>query len=69
MVLCTWVLTPIIVLVRTLVQVVRDIVRTVCEWVSSTIKKIVEVTEKVCDWLPWPLGWNGCCAGWVSAAA
>jgi hypothetical protein len=32
MVLCTWVLTPIIVLVRTLVQVVRDIVRTVCEW-------------------------------------
>jgi hypothetical protein len=55
MVLCTWILTPVIVLVRTLIQVVRDIVRTVCEWVSSTIKKIVEVMEKVCDWLPWPL--------------
>lgn len=55
MVLCTWILTPVITLVRTLIQVVRDIVRTICDWVSSTIRKIVEVMEKVCSWLPWPL--------------
>lgn len=52
---CSWVLTPIIIFIRTLVQVVRDVVRTVCEWVSSTIRTVIQVVEKVCDWLPWPL--------------
>ncbi|HEX9135182.1 MAG TPA: hypothetical protein VF844_23080, partial [Ktedonobacteraceae bacterium] len=33
----------------------RDVVRTVCEWVSSTIRTVIKVLEKVCSWLPWPL--------------
>ena len=52
---CSWILTPVITFIRTLVQVVRDVVRTVCEWVSSIIRTVVQVLEKVCDWLPWPL--------------
>jgi hypothetical protein len=55
MTLCHAVLTPIVVLVRTLVQTVRDVVRTVCEWVSSTIRTVRTVVERVCSWLPWPL--------------
>ena len=53
--ICNLILTPIVVVVRTLIQVVREVVRTVCEWVSSTIRRIVEVVERVCSWLPWPL--------------
>ena len=60
---CNAVLSPIVTVVRTLVQVVREIVTTVCEWVSSTITIIKEVTEKVCTWLPWPL--NKLC-DWVT---
>jgi hypothetical protein len=55
MTICHSVLTPIIVLVRTLVQTVREVVRTVCEWVSSSIRTIRTVVERVCSWLPWPL--------------
>jgi len=53
--LCFAILEPLILIVRTFIQVARQIVRTVCEWVSSTITVIKEVVEKVCDWLPWPL--------------
>lgn len=55
MTLCHSVLTPVIVLIRTLVQTVREVVRTVCDWVSSTITTIKTVVERVCTWLPWPL--------------
>ena len=52
---CHAVLTPVIVVVRTLVQTVREVVRTVCEWVSSTIRTVKTVVERVCSWIPWPL--------------
>ena len=52
---CFAILEPLILIIRTFIQVARQIVRTVCEWVSSTITVIKEVVEKVCDWLPWPL--------------
>jgi len=53
--ICMAILSPIVVLVRTIIQIVRDIVRTVCEWVSSVLTTIIEVVEEVCTWLPWPL--------------
>ena len=53
--ICNAILSPIVVLVRTLIQVTRQIVKTVCEWVSSVITVVKEVVEKVCQWLPWPL--------------
>jgi hypothetical protein len=52
---CNLILTPIIVVIRTIIQVVREVVRTVCEWVSTTIRRIVQVVERVCSFLPWPL--------------
>lgn len=55
MTFCHAVLTPIIVLIRTLIQTVRDVVRTVCEWVSSVIRTVKTVVERVCSWLPWPI--------------
>ncbi|MEO7660394.1 MAG: hypothetical protein ABIV48_12345 [Pyrinomonadaceae bacterium] len=61
--LCIAILSPIVVLVRTFIQIVRDIVRTVCDWVSSVITTIKEVVERVCSWLPWPL--NKLC-NWVT---
>ncbi len=51
MLICQIILIPVIVLVRTLVQVVREVVRTVCEWVTSTIRVVKEVCEEVCGWL------------------
>ena len=53
--ICNLILTPIVVVIRTVIQVVREVVRTVCEWVSSVIRRVVEVVERVCSWLPWPL--------------
>ena len=61
--ICSAVLSPIVFLVRTLIAIVREVVRTVCEWVSSIITVIVEVVKKVCSSLPWPL--NKIC-GWVT---
>lgn len=60
---CFSILEPITIILRTVIQVVRQIVRTVCEWVSSVITVIKEVVEKVCKWLPWPL--NKLC-DWVT---
>ena len=53
--ICNAILSPVVILVRTLIQVARQIVRTVCDWVSSTITVIKTVVEKICSWLPWPL--------------
>ena len=53
--ICNAILSPVVTLVRTFIQVARQIVRTVCEWVSSVITVVKEVVEKVCKWLPWPL--------------
>ncbi len=49
--ICHSVLTPVILTVRLLIQVVREVVRTVCEWVTSTIRVVREVCEEVCGWL------------------
>ena len=53
--ICAAILSPIVIIVRTLIQVIREVVRTVCEWVSKVITVVKEVVEKVCTWLPWPL--------------
>lgn len=38
-----------------MVQIVHEIVSTVCDWVTTTITTFREVVETVCRWLPWPL--------------
>lgn len=61
--ICAAILSPVVVIVRTIIQIVREIVTTICEWVSkviTTVKTVVEevcewVETKVCKWLPWPL--------------
>lgn len=53
--ICNAILTPVVLIVRTLIAVARQIVRTICEWVSSLITVVKEVLERVCEWLPWPL--------------
>lgn len=68
--ICAAILSPVVLLVRTVIQIIRLVVETVCEWVSSTITTVKEVVEKVCNWveqkvcknLPWPL--NKLCS-WV----
>lgn len=61
--ICLAILTPIVTIVRTLIQVARQIFRKICEWVSSIVTVVKEVVEKVCSWLPWPL--NKIC-DWVT---
>ena len=53
--ICNAVLTPVVVLIRTVIQVIREVVRTVCDWVSTVVTTIKTVVEEVCKWLPWPL--------------
>lgn len=55
MTICYTIITPVIILLRTLVQVIREFVRRVCEWVSRVIEIVRRVVERVCRWLPWPL--------------
>lgn len=52
---CNAILTPIVIVIRTVIRVVREVVRTVCDWVSTVITTVKTVVEKVCTWLPWPL--------------
>jgi hypothetical protein len=49
--ICATILRPIVVIVRTLVRIAREIVTTVCGWVTSTITVVREVCEEVCGWL------------------
>lgn len=49
--ICIAILEPFIIIIRTIIAVVRHIVKTVCEWVSSIITVIVEVCKKACGWL------------------
>lgn len=62
MTLCHLVLTPIIAVLHLLVAVLRHVIETVCGWVTSTIRVVREVTERVCRRLPWPLSML---CGWV----
>ncbi len=52
---CISILSPVVTLVRTFIQIARQVVRTVCEWISSTITVVKTIVEEVCKWLPWPL--------------
>ena len=68
---CAAVLSPVVTVVRMIIQVIREVIETICDWVSTivtTIKTVVEqvcewVEENVCSWLPWPL--NKLCE-WVT---
>ncbi len=62
MTLCNLVLTPIVGILRVLVALLRQIVETVCGWVTRTIRVVREVAERVCRRLPWPLS---VLCGWV----
>ena len=53
--MCRLILEPVILIIKTFIQVARDIARTVCEWVTRTIRTVREVVEKICKSLPWPL--------------
>ena len=53
--ICNAILTPIVLIIRTIIEVIREIVTTVCGWVSTVIKTIKTIVEKICKWLPWPL--------------
>lgn len=55
MILCSWILSPIITIIKTLITVARTIVETVCDWVSSVIHTVKTIVEEVCSWLPWPI--------------
>jgi hypothetical protein len=41
--------------IRTIIAIARTIVEVICGWITSVVKTFVEVTKKVCSWLPWPL--------------
>ena len=55
MTICRLILTPVILAIRQFIEVLRDVVRTVCEWVRGFIRTVKTVVERVCSWLPWPL--------------
>ena len=52
---CFAVLSPITIFVQTVIKIIRRIVETVCDWVSSILTYVIEVLNKVCKKLPWPL--------------
>lgn len=53
--ICTWILTPIMIIIRGFVELARTIIETVCEWVSTVIRTVKTIVERICSWLPWPL--------------
>jgi hypothetical protein len=53
--ICTPIINTIEFIIRVFFEVLRTIVETVCGWVTTIIRQIVEVTKKICSWLPWPL--------------
>lgn len=44
--MCRLILEPVILIIKTFIQVAIDIARTVCEWVTRTIRTVREVVEK-----------------------
>lgn len=52
---CIGILSPVVMIIRAFIQIARQIVRTICEWVSSVISVVKTIVEEVCKWLPWPL--------------
>jgi hypothetical protein len=52
---CKQIVDFIEVVLTVVLEIVTYIVETVCRWVSNIITTVIEVTKKVCKWLPWPL--------------
>ncbi len=63
MIICTSLLVPFYFIIQVLIPVIREIVKTVCAWVSTVITTVKEVVSKICGYLPWPL--NKLC-NWVT---
>ena len=58
MIICSWILSPVITIIKKLVEVIRTIVETVCEWVSSVISVVQTILEEICEFHWWnPLSW------------
>ena len=56
--ICSWILSPVVTVIKTLVTVARTIVETVCEWVSSVITVVENILREVCEFRWWnPLSW------------
>ena len=53
--ICNAVLSPVVTLVHTFIQVARQIVKTICDWVSSVITVVKTIVDRICSWMPWPL--------------
>lgn len=51
MALCNRILVPVIATIRMWIRTVTEIVRTVCETVVRTVRRVKEVCEKACGWL------------------
>ncbi|MGE5692516.1 MAG: hypothetical protein ACM3YF_01910 [Candidatus Zixiibacteriota bacterium] len=60
---CKQIVDFIEVVLTVVLEIVTYIVETVCRWVSIFLTTIIEVSKKVCKWLPWPL--NKVC-NWVT---
>jgi hypothetical protein len=55
MIVCTALVFPIYFVLQIFMQVVTQVVQTVCNWVSTVIQVVTQVVSQVCSWLPWPL--------------
>jgi hypothetical protein len=53
--ICHTILLPVVIFVNIILTIIREVVETVCNWVSTVIKTVKEVVQKICTWLPWPL--------------
>jgi hypothetical protein len=51
MLVCTAIWNSVRVLVRRLIQLIKEVVKTVCELVTTVIRTVKEVCEEVCGWL------------------
>ena len=49
--LCARILIPLVVTIRAIVHLVTEVVRTVCDWITTAITVVREVCEEVCGWL------------------
>jgi hypothetical protein len=53
--ICQALLTPLTIVLTVIIPIIRQMLETVCGWVSSVITVVKTVVQKVCEWLPWPL--------------
>lgn len=48
--LCYSLLVPVIVFIRAFLRTIEEIVTTVCDWVTTTLRRMVETCDEFCDW-------------------